>query len=101
MARPRYCKGNRADVPWSFLFQKKTDVKKGEETHWRNLFASIVKNTSMTMYDIEELRINQLEDLLIGLGENAEEERKYIEGESGSGEVLEGDDAIHALLGDQ
>ena len=55
----------------------------------------------MTMHDIEELRINQLEDLLIGLGDNAEEERKYIEGESGSGEVLEGDDAIHALLGDQ
>ena len=72
---------------------------KGDETHWRNLFASIVKNTSMTMRDIEELRINQLEDLLIGLGENAEAEEAYIKGEA-KHEVLEGDDAIHALLGD-
>ena len=54
----------------------------------------------MTVSDIEELRINQLEDLLIGLGENAEEERKYLEGDKGEGEVLEDDDAIHALLGD-
>ena len=55
----------------------------------------------MTMHDIEELRINQLEDLLIGLGENAEEERTYVEGDSGSGEVLAGDDAIHAHIGDR
>ena len=66
---------------------------------WLDL--DIAKEIVLTMRDIEELRINQLEDLLIGLGENAEEERKYIEGESGNGEVLEGDDAIHALLGDQ
>lgn len=51
------------------------------------------------MRDIEELRINQLEDLLIGLGENAEAEEAYIKGEA-KHEVLEGDDAIHALLGD-
>ncbi|MDY6350401.1 MAG: hypothetical protein SPL62_07920 [Selenomonas sp.] len=58
-----------------------------------------MKNTSLTLRDIEELRVNQLEDLLIGLGENAEAEAAYIRGETKQ-EVLEGDDAIHALLGD-
>ena len=51
------------------------------------------------MRDIEELRINQMEDLLIGLGENAEAEEAYIKGEPKQ-ELLEGDNAIHALLGD-
>ena len=49
------------------------------------------------MHDIEELRINEMEDLLQGISENNEElNKKY--GNSGE-EQLEGDDAIHALLG--
>lgn len=49
------------------------------------------------MHDIEELRINEMEDLLQGISENDEElNKKY--GNSGK-EQLEGDDAIHALLG--
>lgn len=39
-----------------------------------------------------------MEDLLIGLGENAEREAAQLKGESTS-EVLEGDEAIAALLG--
>ncbi len=78
--------------------KKKTEIKEGEETHWRNLFASLVKNTSLTMHDIEDLRVNQMEELLLGLSENAEKEQAEINGES-TGEVLEGDAAIHALLG--
>ena len=80
-------------------FKKKTEIKAGEETHWRNLFASLVKNTSLTMQDIENLRINQMEDLLVGLSENAEKEQAELNGESTNG-VLEGDDAIRALLGE-
>ena len=95
--------GNRgADcrtAPWSVYLQKKTEIKAGEETHWRNLFASLVKNTSLTMQDIENLRINQMEDLLVGLSENAEKEQAALNGESTNG-VLEGDDAIRALLGE-
>lgn len=53
----------------------------------------------MTMEDIENLRMNQFEDLLEGLSENAKAEEAYINGDS-KGELLEGDDAIHALLGD-
>ena len=52
----------------------------------------------MTMKDIEDLRINQMEDLLLGLSENAEKEEAELKGES-TGEILEGDAAIHALLG--
>lgn len=73
---------------------KKSDVK--EKTEWRNLFASIVQNTSMTMEDIGNLRINQLEDLLEGMNENAEAMEREMKGEK---KPLEGDDAIHALLG--
>ena len=51
------------------------------------------------MRDIEDLRINQLEDLLLGLSENAEREQAEINGES-TAELLEGDDAIRALLGE-
>ena len=50
------------------------------------------------MHDIEDLRVNQMEELLLGLSENAEKEQAEINGES-SGEVLEGDAAIRALLG--
>ncbi len=39
-----------------------------------------------------------MEDLLIGLGENAEREAAELRGDSQS-ELLEGDDAISALLG--
>ena len=53
----------------------------------------------MTMRDIEELRINQLEDLLLGLSENAEREQAELGGSDS--DVLEGDDAIRALLGGQ
>lgn len=42
--------------------------------------------------------MNQMEELLLGLSENAEKEEAELKGES-QGEVLEGDDAIHALLG--
>ncbi len=51
------------------------------------------------MQDIENLRINQMEELLLGLSENAEKERAELNGESTDG-VLEGDDAIRALLGE-
>ena len=51
------------------------------------------------MQDIENLRINQMEDLLLGLSENAEKEQAELNGESTVG-VLEGDDAIRALLGE-
>lgn len=67
---------------------------------WRNLFASIVANTSLTMKDIADLRINEMEELLIGLNENAEAERKELEGNR-EGHVIEGADAIHALIGDR
>ncbi|BAL85098.1 hypothetical protein SELR_pSRC300250 (plasmid) [Selenomonas ruminantium subsp. lactilytica TAM6421] len=40
-----------------------------------------------------------MEDLLLGLSENAEKEQAELNGDS-SGEVLEGDDAIRALLGE-
>lgn len=49
----------------------------------------------MTMEDIGNLRLNQFEDLIIGLNENAQE----LEAEmSGKKKPLEGDDAIKALL---
>lgn len=51
------------------------------------------------MTDIENLRINQMEDLLLGLSENAEKEQAELRGESSEG-LLEGDDAIRALLGE-
>lgn len=78
-------------------FKKKQSIKSGEETHWRNLIASLVQNTSLNVHDIEELRINEMEDLLQGISENNEElNKKYG---NGGKEQLEGDDAIHALLG--
>ena len=40
-----------------------------------------------------------MEDLLVGLSENAEKEQAELNGESMDG-VLEGDDAIRALLGE-
>ena len=48
------------------------------------------------MKDIGDLRINQLEDLLQGMNENAEALDREIKGIK---KPLEGDDAIHALLG--
>lgn len=77
---------------------KKSSVKSGEETHWRNLIASLVQNTSLTINDIENLRINEIEDLLEGINENSEELRKQYNND-GKVEQLEGDDAIRALLG--
>ena len=65
-------------------------------TSWDRLFASLIQNTSMTMKDIADLRINQLEGLLEGLAENAEEMKRELDGEH---TTLEGDDAINALLG--
>lgn len=56
-----------------------------------------MQNTSLNVHDIEELRINEMEDLLQGISENNEElNKKYGNGDK---EQLEGDDAIHALLG--
>lgn len=57
-----------------------------------------MQNTSLTISDIENLRINEMEDLLEGINENSEELRKQYEG-GGQTEQLEGDDAIRALLG--
>lgn len=54
----------------------------------------------MTMTDIENLRINQLEELLIGMGENAEKVEEMMKNGGKSVEVLEGDAAIKALLGE-
>lgn len=50
----------------------------------------------MTMRDIGDLRINQMEGLLEGLAENAEEMKRELDG---GHKTLEGDDAINALLG--
>lgn len=61
---------------------KKTEIKDGAEIHRCNMFAYIVKNTSLTMRDIEDLRINQLEDLLLGISDNAEREQAELNGES-------------------
>ena len=74
--------------------KKKTDVK--QKTEWRNLFASIVANTSMTMNDIANLRVNEFEELLEGMNENADEQKRLLDG---GHETLEGDDAIAALMG--
>lgn len=49
------------------------------------------------MKDIADLRINEMEELLEGMNENAEEQDKLLG--AGKGEVLEGDAAIHALMG--
>ena len=56
----------------------------------------MVQNTSMTMNDIGDLRINQLEGLLEGFAENAEDMKRELDG---GHPTLEGDDAINALLG--
>lgn len=102
MAGLRHWPGNRNDVPGNVFYEKKTDVK--EPTEWRNLFASIVSNTSLTMEDIGNLRMNQLEDLLQGMSENAEREKaeydRQMNGDGGGQEILEGDDALRALLGE-
>ena len=50
----------------------------------------------MTMNDIAELRVNQMEGLLEGMAENAEELKRELDG---GHETLEGDAAISALLG--
>ena len=89
-----YCEGYRDEVPGTVYDEKKTDVK--QKTEWRNLFASIVSNTSMTMKDIADLRINEFEELLEGMNENAEEMKRELNGDK---PVLEGDSAIEALLG--
>lgn len=50
----------------------------------------------MTMEDIGNLRINQLEDLLEGMSENAEELDRKINGKN---KPLTGDAALKALSG--
>ena len=50
----------------------------------------------MTMNDIANLRINEFEELLEGINENADEQKRLLDG---GHETLEGDDAIAALLG--
>ena len=94
MAGYGYCQGNNQYLPWDLKDKKKSDVK--EKTEWRNLFASIVQNTSMTMEDIGNLRINQMEDLLEGMNENAEALEREMKGEV---KPLEGDAAIRKLMG--
>ena len=56
----------------------------------------MVQNTSMTMEDIGNLRINQMEDLLEGMNENAEALEREMKGEV---KPLEGDAAIRKLMG--
>lgn len=59
----------------------------------------------MTMRDIAELRVNEMEELLEGLNENTEREERELEdirkGKSRRkpAETLTGDDAIKALMG--
>ena len=48
------------------------------------------------MKDIGDMTVAQLEDLLDGLSENAEEQQRSLNGDK---EILEGDAAIDALLG--
>jgi hypothetical protein len=48
------------------------------------------------MNDIANLRVNEFEELLEGMNENAEEMKRELNGDKA---VLEGDDAIDALLG--
>lgn len=50
----------------------------------------------MTMKDIADLRVNQMEGLLEGFAQNAEELKRELDGKH---PTLEGDDAINALLG--
>ena len=49
------------------------------------------------MEDIGNLRVNQMEGLLQGLSENAEEQERILKGDNK--EILEVDDAIAALIG--
>lgn len=51
----------------------------------------------MTVRDIEELRVNEFEEILQGFDENSEKLNEQM-GNNGK-QMLEGDDAIHALLG--
>ena len=48
------------------------------------------------MNDIANLRVNEFEELLEGMNENAEEMKRELNGDKA---VLEGDAAIDALLG--
>ena len=84
-----------------YVFLDLSTMKKDTENDkkgasWDRLFASIVSNTSMTMEDIGNLRVNQLEGLLNGINENAEEMDREFKGEK---KPLQGDDAIRALMG--
>ena len=47
----------------------------------------------MTMKDIADLRINQMEDLLLGMSENAEKIEAELKGKGGK-QRLEGMDAL-------
>lgn len=49
------------------------------------------------MKDIADLRINEMEELLEGMNENAEEQKAILDGKKPS-RALEGKDAINALL---
>ncbi|WP_320833950.1 hypothetical protein [Mitsuokella sp.] len=51
----------------------------------------------MTLRDIEELRVNEFEEILQGFDENAEKLNEQMG--NGGQKMLEGDDAIRALLG--
>lgn len=50
----------------------------------------------MTMEDIGNLRINQMEDLLQGMNENAERMERELKGEKAP---LTGDEALKRLMG--
>lgn len=54
--------------------------KKESGVHWNELVASIVKNTFMTVRDINELSFPELEELMDGMSLNAEKERAELEG---------------------
>ena len=75
----------------SQLQSKQTNDKPME---WKQLYASLLQNTSMNMNDILQLTVGQLEDLLDGIATNNKTQ--------GSGkEVLKDNDAIRYLMGHQ
>ena len=52
------------------------------DADWNELVASIIKNTSMTVRDIEDLSFVELEDLMDGMLKYSEREKRAIKGET-------------------
>lgn len=58
------------------------------------MYASVIQNTSLTMNDVVELSIPQLEYLLSGCEKNSKE----LEKASSGAKTLEGADAVQFLI---